>query len=154
MENSSALARAGASAVYLLPFFDALVFGKYLAVELHLEPAFRIALGIYGLLPLQPFTSIIVFFVLLFAVAWNQNVSRFIRFNTLQAILIDFILIACGLILDVFGQLVSFPLAIATLYNTVFLCALVGLGYAIVQSVRGLYAEIPTLSDAVNSQIR
>lgn len=146
--------RIFSSLVYLLPFFDSLIFGAFLFKQFHLENVFVILRTIYYSLPLQPFTGLIVFFLLLFAVVRNQNISRFIRFNTMQAILIDLILMLCGLILSVLRPAIPSTLLLETLYNTVFIGVIAALGYAIVQSLRGRYAEIPTLSDAVNMQVR
>jgi uncharacterized membrane protein len=95
-----------------------------------------------------------VFFALILLVVRNENISRFIRFNTMQAILLSFILAVCGLILglldpSLFGELLN-----STLANVLFLGMLVSVGYSLVQTLRGEYAEIPTISDAVHMQVR
>ena len=146
--------RVFSSLVYLLPFFDSLMFGAFLFKQFHLEKLFVILGTIYYSLPFQPFTGLIVFFVLLFAVVRNEKIGRFIRFNTMQAILLDIILLLCGLILNVIKPIVPSLLLFETLYNTVFIGIIAAVGYAIVQSLRGRYAEIPALSDAVNMQVR
>jgi hypothetical protein len=53
----------------------------------------------------------------------------------------------------IFGNL-SGGFVIETLSNTIFLGMLVSVFYSVVQTLRGAYAEIPTLSDAVHMQVR
>lgn len=84
----------------------------------------------------------------------NENISRFIRFNTMQAILLSFILAVCGLILSLLDPATFGSLLNSTLANVLFLGMLVSVGYSLVQTFRGEYAEIPTISDAVHMQVR
>lgn len=143
-----------ASLVYLLPLFDGIGFGVFLFQQFHLKSVLGLLLGIYRSLPLQPYTGLIVFFVLLFAVVRNDKVSHFIRYNTMQAILLDLVLLLCGLLLDLAKLGIQSSLLLETLYNTVFLGLLAAVGYSVVQSVIGRYAEIPVISNAVNMQVR
>ncbi|MBD2021803.1 hypothetical protein H6F43_16605, partial [Leptolyngbya sp. FACHB-36] len=41
-----------------------------------------------------------------------------------------------------------------TLFNTIFLGVVAAVGYAVVQSALGRYAEIPTISEAAYTQVR
>ncbi len=111
-----------------------------------LAPIMQIYLGV-------PFASFIIFILLFLLVVRNDKISRFIRYNTMQAIMLDIVVFLCGLIIRVvFAPIGGF--IVQTLASTVFLGILVGSIYSIVQSVRGEYAEIPTISDAVQMQIR
>lgn len=108
-------------------------------------------LRLYAALP--PFGGLIIFFALWLGVVRNERVSHFIRFNTMQAILIDLLIILFGLFLRVivtgglsfFGEVLS---------NFIFLGVFVACLYSMIQSVLGRYAQIPTLSEAVYSQVR
>jgi uncharacterized membrane protein len=139
---------------YLLPLLDGLVYGRYLfqqfpplqLILVPLAPLLQIYRGI-------PFFGMIVFFALYLLVVRNDNISHFIRFNTMQAILLDIILILCGLILSILGGSLG-GFIIETLSNMIFLGILASFIYAVVQSVMGRYAEIPTISDAVYMQVR
>ena len=146
--------RIFASLVYLLPLFDGLVFGAFIFKQLNLGSVFAILLGIYQSLPFQPFTNLILFFVFLFAIVRNSNISHFIRFNTMQAVLLDVILLLCGLVLDILGTSLQGGLITETLYNTVFLGIVAASGYAVFESLRGRYGEIPAISDTVHMQVR
>lgn len=153
-DTHSVTDRLFSSLVYLLPLFDGLSFGAFVFQQFHLESAATVLFVIYRSLPLQPFTNLILFFVFLFAIVRNTNVPHLIRFNTMQALLIDIVLLLCGLLLDILRTGIPGKLLLETLYNTVFFGLIATLGYCVFQSIRGRYAEIPTLSDAVRMQVR
>lgn len=140
---------------YMLPLMYALEFGRDLfrqfpgllqIIEIPLFP-------LLFLFQLIPFAGLIIFFALFLLVVRNENIPHFIRFNTMQAILLDIIVILCSLILGILsGGLQGFILV--TLNNMIFLGVLAAVVYSVVQSLLGRYAEIPTLSDAVYMQVR
>ena len=101
-----------------------------------------------------PFASLIIFFALYLGVVRNENISHFIRFNAMQAILLDIVLMLCGLVLPIFSKGLQVAFVAETLYNMVFLGAFAAFVYAVVQSLLGRYAEVPPLSDAVYMQVR
>lgn len=137
---------------YLLPLIDGLAFGGYLFRQFPVLQLLFVPLAplmqIYNL----PFASLIIFFALYLAVVRNESICHFIRFNAMQAILLDIVLMLCGLVLKIFtGFQVAF--IAETLYNMVFLGVLAAFFYAVIQSALGRYAEIPPLSDAVYMQV-
>jgi uncharacterized membrane protein len=141
--------------VYILPLYDAYQLGGYV---FSLFPPLGLILS-YLTLPiglvysaLGGFGSLIVFFVLYLAVVRNPKVSHFIRFNAMQALLIDILVFLCTLVLTFVGNLGA-NLVLQTLVNVVFLGALAACVYAVIQSVLGKYAEIPTISSAAYSQV-
>ena len=145
--------RIFASLPYLLPLIDGLWFGRFLFTQFPVLQLLLIPLAplmqIYSL----PFASLIIFFALYLGVVRNENISHFIRFNAMQAILLDIVLMLCRLVLPIFdGPQVAF--IAETLYNMGFLGAFAAFVYAVVQSLLGRYAEIPPLSDAVYMQVR
>jgi hypothetical protein len=153
---SEAKDRFLAALVYILPLIYGLPFGISLLRDFPIlgvlyAPLSPIISLYYGL----PFAGMIIFFALFFAVVRNDKVSHFIRFNTMQVILLDILLIVSGLVLDILKQgLPSDSLLSLTLINTVFLGTLAAAFYGIVQSARGFYAEIPGISEAAYSQVR
>lgn len=147
--------RIFASLVYLLPLIDVLPFS-----QVFFEQFPQLSLIYAPLLPLIqiyygfPFAGMIIFFVLFLAVVRNDRISHFIRFNTMQAILIDILLILFGLLLRIILQGMGMNLITETLYNVIFLGTLAACFYSVIQSALGRYAEIPTLSEAAYSQVR
>ena len=110
---------------------------------------------LYILAPFLGFPfGLIIFIGLLLLVVRNPNVNHFIRFNTMQAILLDIALAICGLLLSVLNLGASGGLIVDTLLNVLFLGAVAAVAYSAVQTLMGRYAEIPTISDAVHMQVR
>jgi hypothetical protein len=140
---------------YLLPLIDGLDFGGFLfkqfpalqLVFMPLQPLIDIYSGI-------PFAGFIIFLALYLGVVRNENISHFIRFNTMQAILLDIILMLCGLVVPILARGLQVKFVIETLFNMIFLGILAAFIYSVAQSLMGRYAEIPTLSDAVHMQVR
>ncbi len=150
--------------VYLFAIYDSLMFGEFLFPKF---PVFLKLILIYAVYPINflydtlgnvvgRFASLLIFFVLYLAVVNNVQIKHFIRYNTLQTILIGILLSLIGLIIQwvlepIFG---GNNILIVTLYNTTFLGSLVACIYAMIQSARGIYAEIPIISEAAYSQLR
>ncbi len=146
--------RIFAALPYLLPLIEVLPFGQFMLRQFPI-------LGIIYL-PLQPLiliydnvplAGLIIFFVLFLAVVRNPQISHFVRFNTMQAILLDILLVLGFLLLPILVRALGVNLLTETLYNIVFLGMLAACGYSMVQSLMGRYAEIPSLSQAVYSQV-
>ena len=143
-----------AAAAYLLPWSDAIPFGRSLfglwpALQWLSVPALPVALLQQGV----PFGGFVLFLVLYLAVVRNSQVPYLIRFNVLQAILLDIVLVVASLIFSVLLAPLGAGFALRTLSNTVFLGALVLMLFALVESLRGREADIPTLSEAVRMQL-
>ncbi len=140
---------------YLLPLIEGLAFGRFIfeqfpAVTILLVPLFPI-IQLYQSIP---FAGLIIFFVLLLAVVRNESINHFIRFNTMQAILLDIILVVFQLIFSFLGGAIGAGLVGQTIANVVFLGIIAAITYSVVQSALGRYPEIPTISEAVHMQVR
>ncbi len=157
--NPTILDRIFAALPYILPITAGLGYGSELfrqfpILEYLLLPLAPL-LGLYmGLESTIPFFGLIVFFALILLVVRNENISRFIRFNTMQAILLSIILAVFSLILSLLDPSLFGELLFSTLSNMLFLGMLISVGFSLVQTFRGLYAEIPTISEAVHMQVR
>ncbi|MBD0267518.1 MAG: hypothetical protein ICV77_04410 [Cyanobacteria bacterium Co-bin8] len=145
--------RIWASLPYLLPLVDSLLFGVYLFRQFP-----PLAVVFSPLLPLlalsNGFLGLIIFFLIFLLVVRNSNINHFIRFNAMQAILIDIVLIICRVILQILSPALQGGLLLETLMNVIFLGTLAAVFYSVVQTLRGQYAEIPTISEAVHMQVR
>jgi hypothetical protein len=143
-----------ATIVYFLPLIYVLPFGQFVLTKLPFLALIYLPIKpiidfYYGF----PFAGLIIFFLLFLAVVRNQNISYFIRFNTMQAILIDIFLILCGLVMQFFLNGLGANLLTETIYNVLFLGTLGVCFYGMMQSALGRYADIPTISEAVKAQL-
>lgn len=144
------------AAVYLFAIYDAMQLGRaWLVQNPVLLPVFQflqILLTPINLIyavfntAIPIFGSLLVFFILFLAVVRNDRIPYFIRFNTLQSILFG---IAISLISIVFGALGGLSL----IAGLVFIVATGASLYCIVECALGRYPQIPSISDAVYSQL-
>ncbi|MDB9375065.1 Tic20 family protein [Nodularia sphaerocarpa] len=140
---------------YLLPLVEGLAFGRFLFSQFPLLAVLFLPLSpIQGIYASIPFASLIIFFALLFLVVRNEKVSHFIRFNTMQAILLDIVLFLCSIVLQIVSSIPGAGFALETIANTIFIGIVAAVVYSVAQSVLGRYAEIPAISDAVHMQVR
>jgi uncharacterized membrane protein len=140
---------------YLLPMIEGLVLGSFLLRQF---PALGVVfLPLFPLMQIYrsiPFAGLIVFFALFLLVVRNEKISHFIRFNTMQAILLDIVIFLCTILLEILSPVPGAGFAIQTIANTIFLGIVAAVVYSIAQSLMGRYAEIPAISDAVYMQVR
>jgi uncharacterized membrane protein len=148
-----------ASLPYLLPILDGVRFGAFLFSQFPLLAIilFPLAplLAIYNARFLGVITvSLIVFFALFILVVRNEKIPHFIRFNAMQAILLDIVVFLCSLLLELLSFFPGASFTTQTLSSTIFLGTLIAVIYAVSQSLLGRYAEIPAISEAVYTQVR
>jgi uncharacterized membrane protein len=140
---------------YLLPLihvigFGVVLFSTFPALKVILVPLVPV-IAVYQSIP---FADLIVFFALFLLVVRNERINHFIRFNTMQAILLDIIVFAASLILPLLAGVPGAGFAIETVDSTIFLGVVVAVVYSVFQSLLGRYAEIPAISEAVYMQVR
>lgn len=150
--------RAISAAPYLLPLLDGIRYGRFLFLQF---PIFSKLLS-----PLQPlisvyysvpFASILVFFAVYLGVINNYEFPRYVRFNAMQAVLLDIILILPGLFETLFrgGPMVGAGLQIyITVYNTIFLFLLACVVYGVGSCLAGTSSKLPIVGDAADQQVR
>ncbi|TVP62395.1 MAG: hypothetical protein EA343_11325 [Nodularia sp. (in: Bacteria)] len=139
---------------YLLPLIQSLTFGGFLLRQFPVIRVLFIPLSPLISIYQIPFVSLIIFFALFMLVVRNEKISHFIRFNTMQAILLNIVLFLCQIVLQVLGSVPGAGFAIETISNTIFIGILAAVVYSVAQSLFGRYAEIPAISDAVYMQVR
>jgi uncharacterized membrane protein len=147
--------RALACLPYLLPLIEVFAFGQFLLndfpllglIFLPLLPLLKIYYGVR-------YAGMIIFFALWLIVVRNEKISHFIRFNTMQAIILDIVIFLCSILTDIVKLVPGSGFAMQTLYTTIFMGIVAAVVYSVAQSFMGKYAEIPAISDAVNAQVR
>ncbi|MDJ0536480.1 MAG: hypothetical protein QNJ70_28990 [Xenococcaceae cyanobacterium MO_207.B15] len=144
--------RIFAALVYSIPLYYSLSFGQFVInylpqplvvlIELFLTPLTIL----YGIIP---FADFVIFFALFLLVVRNEGIKHFVRFNTMQALLIDIALVLLNMGLGILGLGI-----ITTAFGSlVFIFTLAVCIYSIVQCSLGKYPEIPSISQAVYSQV-
>ncbi|MDB9315167.1 hypothetical protein PN462_18780 [Spirulina sp. CS-785/01] len=152
---------------YLMPMLDILLVISSIPagfILFSLFPPLRLLLSpLYAILPfytmrLGGFLSVelILFIVLFVAVVRNDDLPRFLRFNTLQGLLMSIFLFLCNLVLDLIGRMLfvgALQLVLQGVFVLLFIGTMAASIFAIIQCFRGLYADIPFISEAAHSQL-
>ncbi|MEN9221007.1 MAG: Tic20 family protein [Thermostichus sp. BF3_bins_97] len=151
--------RLWGSLPYLLPLVSALPFGFVPSGLFRSVPALiPIFAPLFRLVPLATgWLGMGVFLALLFLVIRNTRVAHFVRFNTIQALLLNIVLFLVQLLMQVLGMLfgsLNLGVIIGVLATTALLGVITITVYAWVQNIRSHYAEVPVLSDAAYAWIR
>jgi uncharacterized membrane protein len=102
---------------------------------------------------MSPILGLVLFMVLYLLVVRNDSISYFIRFNTMQALLIGFIIIIFSMLLGFIANIAALMFMYKVIANVIFLGVLAMAVFSIVQSLRGIYPEIPSISDAAKTQV-
>lgn len=149
--------RAVAAAPYLVPLFDSLRYGKFALAQnpilykllAPLDPLIRLYTTV-------PFASLITFFAIYILVINNRETwSRYVRFNAMQAVLLDIVLILPG----VFEQVLKPPMSgfgltiYINIYNTIFFFVLACWLYGSGACLLGKTARLPLVADAADQQV-
>ena len=144
--------------VYLLPWSDAIPFGLGADGVFNQIPLLRLL--IVPAVPLiqldrgVPFGGLLLFFVLFLAVVRNPAVPYFLRFNTLQALLTDIVIVVLSFAFGILLQpIAGGSLLLSTLSSTVVVAVLAILLFALVECWRGREPDLPGLSQAVRTQL-
>jgi uncharacterized membrane protein len=143
---------------YVLPLLSALrygrfFFGQFPAAVVLLKPLMPILRGVAML----PMGNLIMFFAIYLGIAKNQNLSRFCRFNGMQAILLDIALIFPSLVEALFGPGIlgiGLPGVVTMLmHNAIFVVTLAAFAFAAVGCATGQYIRFPVLAEAAEAQM-
>ncbi|KAJ0100936.1 protein TIC 20-v, chloroplastic-like [Pistacia vera] len=140
---------------YFYPFFDGIQYGKYVLTQFTpiqvlvqpLVPAIKVFKSF-------PFNGFLIFLTLYFVVVRNNNFSRYVRFNTMQAIVLDVLLIFPDLLERTFNVKDGFGLDLMmSLDSTVFLFLLVCLIYGSSSCLLGQVPRLPIVAEAADRQV-
>ncbi len=154
MEGPPIWQRLLGALAYLLPLSDSLRFGQSLFAMFPLLQWLALpALPLVVLERAIPFGGLVLFLLLFLLVVRNPRVPYAIRFNVLQAILIDIVLVLLTLAFDTVLAPLTGGFALRTLSNTVFLGSLLLVLFSVAQTLRGKEPDIPTVSEAVRMQL-
>ncbi|KAJ8766574.1 hypothetical protein K2173_023821 [Erythroxylum novogranatense] len=140
---------------YFYPFFDGIQYGKYVItqfspIQILVQPLFP-AIKVFKSFPLNGF---LVFLTLYFVVVRNPNFSRYVRFNTMQAIVLDVLLIFPDLLERSFNPRDGLGLdLVMSLDSTVFLFLLVCLIYGSSSCLLGQLPRLPIVAEAADRQV-
>ncbi len=140
--------------IYIFSWSKALPFGYEL---FNLYPQIKIliipTLPILYTESLLPFGSLILFLGLFLGVVRNQNIPYFIRFNALQCLLLNIIVIMIQFSYKIFITPLGNSSLIAAFSNCIFIVMLSIILFCIYESLQGKEPDLPGISNAVRVQL-
>ncbi|KAK9124746.1 hypothetical protein Sjap_014348 [Stephania japonica] len=141
---------------YFLPFLNGLSFGYDLFSTIPaLESAFDPIVPLLGFYRSVPYHTIIGFFVLYVGIARDRRFTRYVRFNSLQALFLDVVAGVPCLVQLLLGQggegFASH--VVRAISSVIFVVVVVGFVYNFVGCVLGRRPGVPLVSDVVDRQI-
>ena len=109
-----------------------------------------------NILTLQ-FRLLVLLCIFIFVVK-NNRVNPFIRFNTMQALLLDIVILTLSVIISFLVhnpiRIDVFTISLRLIVSLSFLILTSTFAYSIFQCVRGKYPKLPIISDFIYHQIR
>jgi Chloroplast import apparatus Tic20-like len=166
--------RLWAALPYILPIAESLGFASALATLLPITgllllpltviaAPYGMAIGVVSGIGLSPnLAKLVIFFALFGLVVRNPKIPHFIRYNTMQALMIDIMMTLVSLVFEAVDLSVEMmtqrglmdPLSLVVLifFALVFVAAAAAYCYSLFNVAQGKYAEIRWVSDAAYAQ--
>ena len=140
--------------LYMLPWSDAIPFGRNLFLEFSwLQWITLPVLPIFVFEQTIPFSGILLFFIIFLGVVRNPKVPYFLRFNALQALLLDIGIVITGYAFQILLKPLAGGLAVRTLSSTVLIGILTIVIFALIECFQGKEPDLPGISQAVRMQL-
>ncbi|KAJ7287923.1 hypothetical protein O6H91_05G127700 [Diphasiastrum complanatum] len=140
---------------YFLPFLDGVQYGRYLfmrfpVLESMLQPLFPLLQAYKSV----PYANFVLFFSLYLAVVRNPSFSRYVRFNTMQAVVLDVLLTLPIIIERILSPRRGLGIQLLVIfYNSVFVFLVSCFVFGVVSCLLGKTPRLPFVADAADAQI-
>lgn len=140
---------------YLVPLMGCLPFGKYINDNYPLyEGLMQLFAPLLQAYYSSWFTPFLVFFSLFLLIVRNNNLPHFVRFNTMQSILMDICVMLGGLTIQYLPFEIAYSWIGILLNNLTYMTGVCSVFYCMLNILRGYYPDIPVVSEAVYMQVR
>jgi Chloroplast import apparatus Tic20-like len=166
--STTVIDRVWAALPYILPIASSSLYAMALmrllpATEIVVMPIAMLGMA-YNMMVsyLGMFGELLIFFGLFMFVVRNPKIGHFIRYNTMQALMISIMISLVNAVfqaVQLSAQIILFqetpdPVGYALLYffAAVFIVAAAAYGYSLFKVAQGQYAEIKWISDAAYAQ--
>ncbi|GMP21779.1 hypothetical protein CsSME_00000067 [Camellia sinensis var. sinensis] len=141
---------------YFLPFFNGLHYGRFVFAQYPtLGAAFEPILPLLSLYRSVPYASFVAFFALYLGVVRNPSLSRYVRFNAMQAVVLDVLLVIPLLLQRIFnpGRAgIGYKIMVMS-HNAIFVFIVFCFVYSLVYSILGRTPYLPFVADAAGRQL-
>ncbi|XP_021772316.1 protein TIC 20-II, chloroplastic-like [Chenopodium quinoa] len=155
MSTTPATDRLISSISYFLPFINGLHYGRFLFAQYPpLSHLFQPLLPFFSLYKSIPYASFVSFFALYLGVVRNPSFSSYVRFNAMQALVLDVLLVLPLLLQRIFtpGKGLGFKIMVMG-HNFLFVFIVSCFVYGVVSSILGRTPYLPIVADAAGRQM-
>ena len=146
--------RVFAALCYLVPWIDSISLGR------EIYRRFRNLLVLYfvpGPLAKVYFSSqfapLIIFFVMFLSIVKNKKLHHFVRFNCMQAIMLDIVVMLFHIVRAYLPAELKWSAIAKFVDMFAWTCCMGTVVYAVFWTLRGYYADIPFVSESVYHQV-
>jgi len=146
--------RCMAALMYLIPWIDTIALGR------DIYHSFPFSIYLYyvpgpfvGMYYSTQFAPLIVFFLVFLAIVRNTKLHHFVRFNAMQSIMIDIVVMLFNIVRLYFPSELRWSAFLTTFDNFSWMSCMSTILYCIFFCLLGRYADIPYVSDAVYIQV-
>ncbi|KAL0317569.1 UNVERIFIED_CONTAM: protein -II, chloroplastic [Sesamum angustifolium] len=144
------------AAAYFLPLFNGLQYGRFLFTKYPvLATPFEPLLPLLSLYHSVPYASFVTFFGFYLGIVRNPSLSRYARFNALQALVLDVLLVVPVLLQRIItpGRSGIALKLTAWAYSGLFVFVVGCFVYGLVASVLGKTPYLPLVAEAAGRQL-
>ena len=140
--------------LYMIPWSDSFTFGNHLYIKYPFIQIIQIpAIPIILIERSIPFGSLLLFLAIFFGLVRNSKVSYFLRFNGLQALLINIGIIIISFIFEIIFSPFSNTLIIRTFSSTLLISIFSVVVYCVWSCTQGNEPDLPVVSQATKMQL-
>ena len=140
--------------LYMIPWADGLIFGNHLYVQYPFTQIIQIpAIPIIIIQRSIPFGNLLLFLAIFIGLVKNNKVSYFLRFNALQALLINIGIIIISYVFQIFLSPFGNELIIRTISSTLIITIFSMVTYCVWSCSQGNEPDLPGISKATKMQL-
>ena len=140
--------------LYMIPWADCLGFGNHLYIKYPFTQIIQIpAIPIIILQRSIPFGNLLLFLAIFIGIVRNTKISYFLRFNALQALLINIGIIIISFIVEIIFSPFENLLIIRTLSSTLLISLFSIITYCVWSCTQGDEPNLPVISEATKMQL-
>ena len=144
-----------ASLGYLLPLCDGAKYGRYLFQQFPIT--FNLVKPVAPLIQAYttiPYAAAVIFFALYLGVIQNQKFSRYVRYNCMQAVILDILMIIPSLLERLLAPSGGIGMDIVILfYNTTFIYVFASFVFGVGSCLLGRMPRLPLVAEAADAQV-
>ena len=140
--------------LYMIPWSDALKFGNHLYIKYPLTQIIQVpAIPIILIEQSIPFGNLLLFLAIFIGLVRNSKISYFLRFNALQALLINIGIIIISFIFQIFFSPFENSLIIRTFSSTLLISLFSIITFCVWSCIEGNEPNLPGISEATKMQL-